>query len=110
MLRKIRLVGWGGGRGLIEVNYSGASVQHKRTAAGRRLFIFRSFSICLSWGPIFRVLLMLRSVPYGRVSRLIRISCLEFRPVVFQGKSRSSQRHLPHAAPCWEKTSAFLIS
>jgi Ser/Thr protein kinase RdoA (MazF antagonist) len=86
------------------------SDQHKRTAGGRRTFIFKSSSICSSWGPIFRVLLLLRSAPYGRVSRRIQISCSEFRPIAFRPKSLLLARHLPNGAPCWGKTSASLIS
>src|SRR5437899_2938289 len=88
---------------LLEVNDSRASDQHKRMAAGPHTFIFRLFSICMGWEPTFRGLLMLRSVPYGRASRLIQICYSEFRLIDFRRKSRSSRRHLPRDEPGWEK-------
>src|SRR6266576_9942 len=72
----------------LEGNHSRASVQHKRMAAGRHTSIFRSSSMCLSWGPIFRVSPTLRNVRYGPASRLIQMCCSEFRPIDFQRKSR----------------------
>ena len=68
-----------------------ASVRHKKTAGGRRTFIFRLFWICSSWAVIFLAWRTLRSARFGRVFRRIRICCWEFRPSDFLRESPSEE-------------------